>query len=275
MEPIDGTLIIAGVALVLAAIASGFALGAVINMRKMRRDLVDLIEREGDLAVAEIAAYSNRLDTAIRTANNARDASNSTAGVVDGLQRGADQMRETVAGLGLQLADADKRHADRNDALLAEIAPPLQGVQQRTLNLEHAVRNIEQSLALMVRAEEPASQSRATAGEQQAEARASSAPPPANEQVSSAPALVDETQAEEAPANAPPTSPSPAIDYDQLEANRHYGKTEIGPDFAYTRGVVSYHGGFRGGDMSAVDSSALNFNEKHEPPAGALPAWRW
>ncbi len=257
MEPIDGTLIIAGVALVLAAIASGFALGAVINMRKMRRDLVDLIEREGDLAVAEIAAYSNRLDTAIRTANNARDASNSTAGVVDGLQRGADQMRETVAGMGLELQAIEGRVGQRNDALLAEIAGPLQAVQQRAINLEHDVRNIEQSLALMARANEPAPLSRASAGEQQAEARASSASPPTSDLNSSASALADEQQAEEAPAHAPPTSPPPAI------------LSDAGDD------VVSYRGGFRGGDMASTDASALNFNEKHEPPVGALPAWRW
>lgn len=210
MGSIDGTLIIAGAALVNSAVAAGFALGAVVNLRKLRRDLVDLIKREGDLAAAEIAAYSNRLDTAVRTATQARDTMNSTAGIVDGLQRGADQMRETVAGLGLELVAVEKRQSERNDALLAEIATPLQNVQQRAINLEHDVRNIEQSLALMARAQEPASL--ATAGERQPEARSSpSALPADNDSSSSVAALADEAQAEEAPANAPPTSPSPAI----------------------------------------------------------------
>lgn len=256
MGSIDGTLIIAGAALALAAVAVGFALGAVINLRKLRRDLVDLIKREGDLAAAEIGAYSARLDTAVRTATQARDAVNATAGIVDGLQHGAEQMRETVAGMGLELQAIEGRVSQRNDALLAEIAGPLQAVQQRAINLEHDVRNIEQSLALMARADEPAP--RTGAGEQQADTAATAAvSPPASEFDSSASALADEQQAEEAPANAPPTSPSPAI------------LSDAGDD------VVSYRGGFRGGDMASTDTSALNFNEKHEPPVGALPAWRW
>lgn len=263
MGSIDGTLIIAGLGLALAAIAVGFALGAVINTQRMKKALGayarGMLHEEAERLRQELAVTLNNQDgkfeVAITTARQARDAVNATAGIVDGLQHGAEQMRETVAGMGLELQAIEGRVSQRNDALLAEIAGPLQAVQQRAINLEHDVRNIEQSLALMARADEPAP--RTGAGEQQAEARASSASPPASDLNSSASALADEQQAEEAPANAPPTSPSPAI------------LSDAGDD------VVSYRGGFRGGDMASTDASALNFNEKHEPPAGALPAWRW
>ena len=143
MGSIDGPLIIAGLGLALAAVAVGFALGAVINTQRMKKSLGayarDLLHEENERLRQELAITLNNQDgkfeVAITTARQARDTVNSANGVIDGLQTGLSDLRGAVAKVGIDLADADKRHEDRNAALLAEIAGPLQGVQNaRTIS---------------------------------------------------------------------------------------------------------------------------------------------
>lgn len=294
MGPIDGTLMIAGSALALAAVAVGFGIGAVINMQRMKATLGayarDLLHEENERLRQELAITLNNQDgkfeVAITTARQARDAVNSTAGIVDGLQHRMSDLVQLIAKVGIDLADADKRHEDRNAALLAEIAGPLQGVQQRANNLEHDVRNLEQSvLVLATRGDQESAPSR-DVDQRQAEAGPADASPPANEIDSTAAALVVDTQAETTRPQAPPTSPPAPVSDDgvKLYGGEAGGSMEASPlDDDRMFRLPSW---LRPKPQTDAVSEPPAIREDHagngakivlDPPAqsNALPAWKW
>lgn len=85
MGQVDGTLIVGLVALLLAAIAVGLALGNGADIRAHRRALKAQDEDASEIERL-VEALSNKVELATRTAHGARDAVNEANGVVAGLQ---------------------------------------------------------------------------------------------------------------------------------------------------------------------------------------------
>lgn len=154
MGQIDGTLIVALAALGLAALAGGFALGAVLNLRTARRAHAAL---DADMSEVErtLEALTNKIELATRTAHTARDLVGEANGVVAGLQSSQQKFRETLAQVGIDLSEAREANAAAIRSAIAEIAELLQGVQVRLGNAERGaldanrVERIERALLVL------------------------------------------------------------------------------------------------------------------------------
>lgn len=132
MGQVDETLIVGLYALLLAAIAVGLALGNGADIRAHRRAL-----KAQDEDASEIERLlSNKVELATRTAHTARDLVGEANGVVAGLQSSQQKLRETLAQVGIDLAEAREANAAAIRSAIAEIAELLQGVQVRLANAE-------------------------------------------------------------------------------------------------------------------------------------------
>lgn len=154
MGQVDGTLIVGLVALLLAAIAVGLALGNGADIRAHRRALKAQDEDASEIE-RSVEALSNKVELATRTAHTARDLVGEANGVVAGLQSSQQKLRETLAQVGIDLSEAREANAAAIRSAIAEIAELLQGVQVRLANAERGaldasrVDRIERALLVL------------------------------------------------------------------------------------------------------------------------------